>query len=112
MRNDEIYRPKPQSMQMELPGLGSEGERLMNEAREWCEQYPGAWDAMLEKAIWLADHRGYVSANYLVNYVRNELGVGIKNGYAPALARIIGEKVPRIAGKFHKHSSMTDGFAS
>ncbi len=112
MRNDERYRPRPQSNQLELPGLGSKGERLMLEARQWVQDNPGVWDVMCLKALCLADHRGYVSANYLVNYARNELGACVKNGYAPAFARIIGERYPRIKDSFRRNASMTDGFVS
>lgn len=33
MRYDELYKPKPKSDQMELPGLGAKGEQDVAEAR-------------------------------------------------------------------------------
>ena len=111
MRNGELYNPKPQSDQREIPGLGSQGEALMAEARQWTRENPGAWAYMLDNAERLS-RKGYVSANYLVNMVRNELHIGVKNGYAPAFARIICEQRPHLKGAFRTHSSMTDGFTS
>lgn len=86
MRNDERYRPKPQSNQLEIFGLGMAGEQDVAEAKKWIEANPDAWRFMLSNARRLKE-KGYVSINYLVNMVRNELHVGCKNGIAPALAR-------------------------
>ena len=41
MRNDEAYRPKPQSMQMEIAGLGAKGEVDYGAELRWIEEYPG-----------------------------------------------------------------------
>lgn len=111
MRNDEKYGPKPQSRQMEIPGLGARGEKLMADARKWAGENPDAWRQMKYQAARLARMNGYVSANYLVNYMRTEYRVSVKNAFAPAFARIIGEECPEIADAFRKHASMTDGFA-
>ncbi|MFR5889305.1 MAG: hypothetical protein ACLUFK_12435, partial [Oscillospiraceae bacterium] len=81
MRNDEIYRPKPQSNQLEIFGLGMAGEQDVAEAKKWIEANPEAWRFMLSNARRLKE-KGYVSINYLVNMVRNELHVGCKNGIA------------------------------
>lgn len=109
MRNDERYRPKPQSLQAELPGLGAKGEALMAEARAWAEEHPREWDFMKAQAARLAS-RGYVSVNYLVHMVRNERRVGVRNVLAPAFARIMCEQEPSLRGAFRTHASMTDGF--
>lgn len=111
MRYDELYKPKPKSDQMELPGLGAKGEQDAAEARAWIRQNPGAWNFMVENAVRLS-HKGYVSANYLVNMVRNELHVKVKNGYAPAFARIMEAEHPMLKGAFRMHASQSDGFAS
>ena len=37
MRNDEIYRPKPQSNQLEIFGLGMAGEQDVAEAKKWID---------------------------------------------------------------------------
>lgn len=110
MRNDELYNPKPVSDQLELFGLGSDGERDFTEAREWISRNPGAWNYMVENAVRL-NRKGYVSVNYLVNMVRNELHVACKNGIAPSLARIMESRYPQLNGAFNKHRSQSDGFA-
>lgn len=110
MRNDELYSPKPQSDQLEIHGLGSAGERDFTEATQWITENPGAWNYMVEQAVRLQS-KGYVSVNYLVNMVRNELHVGCKNGYAPSLARIMEARYPQLKGAFKKHRSQSDGFA-
>lgn len=89
MRNDEIYRPKPQSNQLEIFGLGMAGEQDVAEAKKWIEANPEAWRFM----------------------VRNELHVGCKNGIAPALARIMEARYPELRGAFNKHRSQSDGFS-
>ena len=42
MRNDERYKPKPQSNQLEIFGLGFAGEQDYREACKWIEQNPDA----------------------------------------------------------------------
>ena len=42
--------------------------------------------------------------------MRNELHVKVKNGYAPALARIMHKAFPDLRGAFKTHSSKSDGF--
>lgn len=111
MRYDEMYKPKPKSDQMELPGLGAKGEQDVAEAREWIAQNPGVWNYMVKNAVRLS-RKGYVSANYLVNMVRNELHVKVKNGFAPAFARIMEAEHPNLKGTFRMHASQSDGFAS
>ena len=111
MRYDEAYKPKPQSMQMELPGLGSKGEADVAEARQWIADNPGPWGYIVDNAHRLS-RKGYVSANYLVNMVRNELHVKVKNGYAPIFARIMEADHPHLKDAFNKHRSQSDGFAS
>lgn len=110
MRNDERYKPKPQSNQLEIFGLGSAGEQDFQEARKWIEDNPGAWNFMVENAVRL-NRKGYVSVNYLVNMVRNELHVACKNGIASSLARIMEARYPQLKGAFNKHRSQSDGFS-
>ena len=110
MRNDEMYRQRPMSNQLEISGLGSAGEQDFNEALKWIDDNHGAWCFMVEQAVRL-NRKGYVSVNYLVNMVRNELHVGCKNGIAPALARIMEARYPELRGAFNKHRSQSDGFS-
>ena len=56
-------------------------------------EHPRAWDFMVEQATRL-NRKGYVSINYLIHMVRNELHVGVKNGLAPSLARIMEARYP------------------
>lgn len=110
MRNDEMYRPKPQSNQLEIFGLGMAGEQDVAEAKKWIEANPEAWQFMLSNARRLKE-KGYVSINYLVNMVRNELHVCCKNGISPALARIMEARYPELRGAFNKHRSQSDGLS-
>lgn len=110
MRNDDRYNPKPQSMQLELAGLGSEGEADVKAALAWIKENPFGWQYMVHNALRLSK-KGYVSANYLVNMVRNEEHIGVKNGLAPAFARIMEATVPALKGAFRFHGSRCDGFA-
>lgn len=96
MRNDERYRPKPQSNQLEIFGLGMAGEQDVAEAKKWVEANPDAWRFMLSNARRLKE-KGYVSINYLVNMVRNELHVGCKNGIAPRPCPNHGGAIPGAA---------------
>ena len=54
MRNDERYRQKPMSNQLEIFGLGADGEQDMAEARTWIGEHPRAWDFMVEQATRLS----------------------------------------------------------
>lgn len=87
MRNDERYRQKPMSNQLEIFGLGADGEQATR-----------------------LNRKGYVSINYLIHMVRNELHVGVKNGLAPSLARIMEARYPHLRHAFNKHRSKSDGF--
>lgn len=109
MRNDERYRQKPMSSQLEIFGLGADGEQDMSEARTWIGEHPRAWDFMVEQATRL-NRKGYVSINHLIHMVRNELHVGVKNGLAPSLARIMEARYPHLRHAFNKHRSKSDGF--
>lgn len=109
MRNDELYNPKPRSSQMEFTGLGSSGEEDMQAALKWIDENPSGWQYMVANAKRLA-LKGYVSANYLVNMVRNEEHIGVKNGLAPAFSRIMESTVPELEGAFRSHASRCDGF--
>lgn len=105
----EGKRPTAQE-QLEIFGLGMAGEQDVAEAKKWIEANPEAWQFMLSNARRLKE-KGYVSINYLVNMVRNELHVGCKNGIAPALVRIMEARYPELRGAFNKHRSQSDGFS-
>lgn len=97
------------SGQTRIPGLGIKGEIITQEAQAWIDDNPAAYEYMVAQAKRLRA-KGYVSINYLVNMVRNELHVKVKNGYAPALARIMEKQHPELEGAFRMHKSETDGW--
>lgn len=109
MRIDESYKPKQRSNQSELPGLGAKGEQTYKKALAWIDKHPSEYEYMRANAIRLSK-RGVVSANYLVNMVRNEKRVSIPNVCAPAFARILEQEEPLLQGKFNNHASQVDGF--
>lgn len=98
------------SSQLELHGLGAKGEQDAADAKRWIEENPQAWEMMVSNARRLS-RKGYVSINYLVAMVRNELHVGVRNGLAPALARTMESRCLDLKGAFSKHRSKSDGFA-
>lgn len=106
MRNDEAHDPFPQHA---LEFSSPRGEEDYREAVAWKKRNPDDYSFMVANAIRLYGKHGYVSANYLVNMVRNELLTGVKNGLAPAFARIIESDVPHLKGCFRKHSANVDG---
>ena len=110
MRNDELYTPEPRSAQLELFGLGAAGQDDAEEAMEWIEQHGDAWDYMVRNAYRL-NAKGYVSMNYIVNMVRNELHIGVKNGLSPAFARIMVEMHPELEDAFKMYHARCDAFA-
>ena len=110
MRNDERYKPKPKSGQLELFGLGAAGQVDAEDAEAWISENPAAWEYMVGNAYRLRK-KGYVSMNYLVNMVRNELLIAVKNGLSPAFARIMIEQHPDLEDAFKMHRSRSDAFA-
>ena len=110
MRNDMRYKPEPRSGQLELPGLGAAGQDDAEEAEAWISENPDAWEYMVRNAYRLR-RKGFVSMNYLVNMVRNELLVGVRNGLSPAFSRIMVERYPDLDGAFKMHRARSDAFA-
>lgn len=110
MRNDERYRPDPKSDQLELFGLGAAGQEDAEDAEAWIRENPDAWEFMVSNAYRLR-LKGFVSMNYLVNMVRNELLVAVKNGLSPAFARIMVERHPDLEDAFKVHRARCDAFA-
>ena len=106
MRNDEKHNPYPQH---EFEFQSAQGDENYREAIAWKEQNPDGYSFMVTNALRLKRKKGYVSANYLVNMVRNELFIGVKNGLAPAFARIMESDVPELEGAFTKHQASVDG---
>ena len=109
MGYDEQFNPEPRSDQAQISGLGLEGEKDVQEAREWICENPQAFRFMVRQARRL-HNKGYVSARYLVHMVRNELHVKVKNGLSPAFARIMEQDYPDLKGAFRTHKSKSDGY--
>lgn len=109
MRWDEHYANPPEDNQMKL-AVGADGQEGFDEAREWVDSHPYEFEFMVNNAERLFIKNGWVSANYLVNMVRNEHNVKVKNGHAPFIARIISAKRPDLKDAFKTHSSKADGW--
>ncbi len=105
----EEYGSKKRGVQGQIRGIGLEGEKDVKEAQAWIDANGHAYRFMVRNARRL-HRKGYVSANYLVNMVRNELHVKVKNGWSPALARIMENDFPDLKGAFRMYKSQSDGF--
>lgn len=109
MRNDERYKPKPQSDQLEIFGLGFAGEQDYREACKWIEQNPDAWRFMVDNAERL-NRKGYVSVNYLVNGAQRAARRHQERHRAEPGPRIMEARYPQLKDAFNKHRSQSDGF--
>lgn len=110
MRRDELFKPKPQSPQLQLPGLGMKGEQEAAAAYEWIQAHPDGWAFMESNALRLARRTGYVSVRYLLGMVRNELRIGVGNPLSPAFGRILVAEHPELDSAINRHGSRCDGF--
>lgn len=113
MRNDERYRPKPQSNQLEIFGLGMAGEQDVAEAKKWIEANHEAWRFMLSNARRLTPPQG---EGLRVDQLPGEHGAQraarwLQERHSPALARIMEARYPELRGAFNKHRSQSDGFS-
>ena len=95
------------SMQMEIPGLGSEGEELMKEARRWAAVHYDEFQWFKRKAR-EESAAGRPSPNFMLQSMRHKFKVSVPNAYAPCLARIAMEQDQFI--KFRLARSKVDGF--
>ena len=111
MRQDELRRQRAESRQMELPGLGSEGEAMAKEARQWIREHPADWEFMVAQAKRLHRANGIVSMSYVTEIVRNERKVSVPNALRAPFARIMRLEHPELSGAFRTHESKCDGFA-
>lgn len=111
MREFERYA-QPPSPQMELPGLGSKGERDVAEAEAWIAANPESWELLRQEALGCAVRGQKVSMRDLVGWLRISRHVKVKNAITPALARLMEAGEPRLRGMFTKSKSACDGFAA
>lgn len=96
-------------MQLGLPGVDAKGEADAIEAEEWVVENPEAWDYMVRVAKRLSG-TGYISVRYLLNIVRNELHISVKNGLSPSFARMMVEQYPEFDACIRRHRSQCDGY--
>lgn len=109
MRNGELYSPEPQSKQLGLRGVDAKGEADAIEAEEWVAENSDAWDYMIRAALRLSG-TGYISVRYLLNMVRNELHISVKNGLSPSFARMMVEQHPEFDTCIRRHKSQCDAY--
>ena len=109
MRNDELHSPEPQSKQLGLRGVDAKGEADAIEAEEWVAENSDAWDYMIRAALRLSG-TGYISVRYLLNMVRNELHISVKNGLSPSFARMMVEQHPEFDTCIRRHKSQCDAY--
>lgn len=85
----------------------------------WVRANPSAWKAVYRKALDLAYRRKYVSANYLVGWLRNDWdgklvqiddkNVSFPNEYSPILARYLAKASKDIEEVIEIKKSKFDG---
>lgn len=85
----------------------ADGFDLMQEVRQWVKDHPWEWAMYMNIAI-MESAYGDISPNYAIQVLRHRHKVSIKNGYAPALARIAMEQSKRV--RFRLAKSKVDGF--
>ena len=62
---------EPPSNQMALPGMGSEGEALMDEARRWVAAHYDEWQFWCATARRDGDETGYISSDAVTHMMRH-----------------------------------------
>ena len=118
------------SNQIQLPGLGQDGEKLMEDAREWVDEHPKAFARFMRLArrqmIKSSDHKAspnackeQMRAGMDVNFSSGGAGVvtcdetrcvSIRNAFAPCLARIAMERDRTL--DFRTAKSKADGYTT
>lgn len=99
-------------IQGQLPGLGLDGERHVNDLMAWAEANPEAWDDMVREGFRQA-RTGRVSAKRLVENMRAKHRVSFNNNWTAALARVLEAKYPKtFGGKFRMRKAKSDGYVS
>ena len=111
MREFERYA-QPPSPQMELPGLGSKGERDVAEAEAWIAANPESWELLRQEALGCAVRGQKVSMRDLVGLLRISRHVKVVNGLTPAMARLMESEEPKLSGMFTKARAACDGWGA
>ena len=103
---------EPPSDQLAIPGLGTDGMELMQEARTWAGRHYDEfmWYRRFAKRECQRSADGKASPNYCLQSMRSEFRVEIPNAYAPCLARIAMEQDESI--RFRVARSKADGYTT
>ena len=102
------YGEEP-SNQMAIPGLGLDGQELMEEARKWVMLHRfKEWEWYMAMARDESRDGGKASPNFCPQAMRRHFKCKIPNAYAPCLARIAMEQDKRISFRLAK--SKVDGY--
>lgn len=109
MRGCDPYS-QPPSDQMQLWGLGEEGEADMEAARQWRRENPMGYSYLLEKARQEARRSDRVSMRDMLGWLRLEHHIGMPNALTPAMARMMEAEEKGLAGVFSKARSRCDGW--
>lgn len=88
-----MRRIEPPTNQMAIPGLGGEGEALMNEVRRWVAIHYDEWQFWCATAKRDGDETGYISSDAVTHMMRHKFRVQVPNAYTPAFARIFLEQL-------------------
>lgn len=84
------------SNQLAIPGIGSDGEKLMSDARLWVTRHYDEWSFFCSEAKRDGDATGYISADAITHAMRRRFRVEVKNAYTPAFARIFLEQLSQV----------------
>lgn len=105
-----IEQPTEPSNQMELdlPGLSSDGAVLMAEARMWSGRNYREFSWYMDFAAKRCKGGAKASPNLCLQAMRDHFHVSVPNAYAQALARIAMEQDSRLS--FRLARSKVDGF--
>ena len=99
---------KEPSNQMEMEGLGQDGQSLMEAAREWADAHEDEFDWYMGHALDSCRGGAKASPNFELQCMRHRFKVSVPNAYSPCLARIAMERDRGIAFRLAK--SKVDGF--
>ena len=81
-------------MNCDIPMKKESGEKMVKDAREWCEAHPDVWRKIENMARSVVRRGGRCSTRVLIDNVCWREHVGIKHSLTAPLARILTERVP------------------
>lgn len=102
-------KPPGNQSQMQIPGFSDSGQELMEEARRWrSANHIPAWQYYMAAARKCCEGGAEASPNWVLQSVRHEFKVSVRNALAAPLARIAMEEDPSL--RFRLAKSKVDGF--